>query len=123
MNHVDHVGRRFDDHDQRRAPLADTYGSDKAGLVCAYAFQPGVPGRAIDAVAAAAALLADAAVTTEFLWLHFSLSTAASAQWLRQHVTLPVAFYESLGDTTSTRVQRAEDALRAIFTHATLLPA
>src|SRR5205823_5977532 len=50
----------------------------------------------------------------EFLWLHFSLSHAASEPWLRRYVTLPDAFYESLhGAVGSTRLKQDADSLLA----------
>ena len=69
-----------------------TYGSDKAGLVCAYAFTPGEAGRALDSDEAAAALTAGD--PARFLWLHFSLANTAAARWLRQHEAVPDAFFE-----------------------------
>ena len=88
-----------------------TYGSDKAGLVCAYAFVPGGPGRAIESDEAA--LLA-ARSDGDFLWLHFSLTNTASTRWLRQHTTLPDVFFEP-HDTSSTRIEVVEDALMGVF--------
>ena len=76
--------------DTRASSLAigeSTYGSDKAGLVCAYAFTPGQPGRAIDSDEAAALLAGSG--RDEFLWLHFSLANTATIRWLRQHVGCP----------------------------------
>ena len=88
------------------------YGSDKAGLVCAYQFEPEDRGRPIDSGAAAEWLAAQPA--RGFLWLHFSLANAASEPWLRDHLELPPAFYESLKDAASTRVEVIEDGLLAI---------
>jgi zinc transporter len=88
------------------------YGSDKAGLVYAYAFAPGQPGRSIGADEAIAHLQADEG--PEFLWLHFSLANAASDRWLREHVALPDVFFESLKAGASTRVEVVDEALLAI---------
>src|SRR4030095_2774034 len=50
----------------------------------------------------------------EFLWLHFSLSNAASEPWLRRYVTLPDTFYESLhSDIDCTHLEQDADALVA----------
>ena len=88
-----------------------TYGSDKAGLVCAYAFTPGRPGRAIDADEAAALL---AGSQREFLWLHFSLANTASERWLRQHAELPDVFLQPQ-DGSSTRLEVVDDALMGVL--------
>lgn len=40
-----------------------------------------------------------------FLWLHFSLTNAAAERWLKQYLDLPLAFYESLQENPSTRVE------------------
>src|SRR5262245_20447272 len=91
-----------------------TYGSDRAGLVCAYAFAPGEPGRSIDANEGAECLGTYSDEHPLFLWLHFSLSNVASERWLRQHLSLPSAFYESLQEHRSTRVEVVNDALLAV---------
>ena len=42
-----------------------------------------------------------------FVWLHFNVANAASERWLRDHLSAPEAFLESLHDaTTSTRVEQ-----------------
>jgi zinc transporter len=49
-----------------------------------------------------------------FLWLHFSLANTASEPWLRRHLALPDAFYESLHENVaSTRLEQEDDALVA----------
>jgi zinc transporter len=90
-----------------------TYGSDQAGMVCAYAFARGGRGRAID-FQQAAALLASPGGSAEFLWLHFSLANAASARWLRQHASLPDAFFES-HDSSSTKLEVVEEGLLGVL--------
>ena len=90
------------------------YGSDRAGLVCGYVFQPGVPGRAIESDAAAGHLAARPR-GGEFLWLHFSLTNAASVPWLQEHVSLPDSFYDSVKDGASTRVEVVDGALLAVI--------
>jgi zinc transporter len=90
------------------------YGSDRGGLVCGYLFKPGAPGRAIESEATAAHLAGRLDGAAEFLWLHFSLANAGSEHWLRQHVALPQAFYDSLKERTSTRVEVVDDELLAV---------
>src|SRR5262245_48786489 len=91
------------------------YGSDKAGLVCGYLFQPGAPGQPIESEAAAVHLANATSRTSEFLWLHFSLTHAASLHWMRRHVVLPDTFYESLKeDRSSTRVEVVDGTLLAV---------
>jgi len=97
------------------ATLVDsTYGTDRAGLVCAYAFTPGAPGHPIDGDDAKQWVSKRDAAGSTFLWLHFGLSNAASERWLRQHLMLPNAFYESLRENPSTRVEAVDDALVAV---------
>jgi zinc transporter len=99
----------------RIGPADAQYGSDKAGLVCAYVFTPGQKGHAIDADEAAKHLAAYAVDNPpEFLWLHFSLANAASESWLREHLPLPDAFHELLRESPSTRVEAVDDALLAV---------
>jgi zinc transporter len=90
-----------------------TYGSDRAGLVCAYVFSPGLPGRAIDSDEAAA-LLAVRGERSEFLWLHFSLANSAAGRWLRQQAALPETFFEPQ-DSSSTRVEVVDEALLGVL--------
>ena len=90
-----------------------TYGSDKAGLVCGYLFTPGCSGCAITTADAETWLLAQR--TDEFLWLHFNLASQPAERWLRQHLSLPAAFYESLHEISSTRVELADDTLLAVL--------
>jgi zinc transporter len=50
------------------------------------------------------------------LWLHFSLSNTAADRWLRKSLSLPDAFYESLGENIgSTRLEQAGDTLVAVI--------
>jgi zinc transporter len=69
------------------AAVEAKYGSDKAGLVCAYVFSPGRRGVVIDADEAALWMTAPGECRDEFLWLHFSLTNAASERWLREHAS------------------------------------
>jgi zinc transporter len=93
-----------------------TYGSDKFGLVWGYFFTPGGPARPVDCDAAAQFLGNPTQVSGQFLWLHFSLSNAASERWLRQNLSLPEAFHESLHQAVgSTRLEQDGDALLAVI--------
>jgi zinc transporter len=65
-----------------------TYGSDKGGLVWGYLFEPGGSARLVDCDAAAQLLGSITREADWFLWLHFSLSNAASERWLRQNLSL-----------------------------------
>src|SRR5262245_46379043 len=96
--------------------IAETvYGSDKAGLVCGYLFRPGVPGQPIESEAAAVHFAHPTEWTSEFLWLHFSLTHSASVHWLRRHLRLPDTFYDSLKeDRSSTRVEVVDGTLLAV---------
>src|SRR5262245_20924170 len=96
------------------AAVEAKYGSDKAGLVCAYIFTPGHRGAVIDADQAASWMAASDDCRDEFLWLHFSLTNAASERWLQEHASLPDAFRESLAGSPSTRVEAADDTLVAV---------
>jgi zinc transporter len=89
------------------------YGSEKAGLLCGYAFGPAQAGRAIDADEAAALVGGVPADTHEFLWLHFNLSNQASRRWLAQHLTPPESFVAALDQTASTRVDVAPGSIVA----------
>ena len=91
------------------------YGSDRAGLVCGYAFRAGRPGQAIESEAAANHLAARRRQPGEFIWLHFSLTNAASIRWLQEHVALPDTFYSSVKESTSTRVEAVDGALLAVI--------
>jgi len=97
------------------AALADgAYGSDNTtGLVWAYEFAPGRAPRAITS-AEAADRVRDGGHACR-LWLHFSLANSKSEPWLRDHLQLPNAFYESLCDAPSTRVEAIDDSLVAVM--------
>jgi zinc transporter len=93
-----------------------TYGSDRGGLVWGYLFEPGGPARLVDCDAAAQLLGAATRSSGWFLWLHFSLSNAASERWLRQNLNLPEAFHESLHQAVgSTRLEQDGDSLLAVI--------
>jgi zinc transporter len=53
--------------------------------------------------------------TSDFLWLHFNLSQAGTEKWLREHIPLPVEFFEALQQgSRSTRVELVDDSLLAV---------
>lgn len=87
------------------------YGSDNNGLVWGYLFVAGQPARPIglDVVGEylAAPLQASLQAPLDaFLWLHFSLSNAATIPWLRNNLSLPDAFHKSLhGNVGSTSLE------------------
>lgn len=98
-------------------PVELTYGSDKHGLVWGYLFAPGYPGREIGTGDVMAYLASPAhPADGKFLWLHFSLSNAATALWLREHLDLPSAFFDSLrGNVGSTTLEQEAEALVAVI--------
>src|SRR5262249_50989270 len=50
------------------------------------------------------------------VWLHFSLSNAASERWMQQHLQLPDSFYELLRESVgSTRLEMEDEALVAVI--------
>src|SRR5439155_7420385 len=88
-------------------PAELAYGSDKTGLVWGYLFKPGQPPRQIECDAALGWLATSGpADSSEFVWLHLSLSNAAAERWMRQSLQLADAFYESLHEGVgSTRLE------------------
>ena len=98
-------------------PLAldANYGSNEHGLVWGYRFAPGRPAEAIS-TDAVPALLAGAATTGEFVWLHFSLSNQATLRYLQRTLTLPEAFYESVrSEVGSTRLELDDGVLVTVI--------
>jgi zinc transporter len=93
------------------------YGSDQGGMVWGYLFAPGRPPDLVDCDAAAGLLAGRSGPRADwFLWLHFSLANAASERWLRQNLSLPDAFHESLHESVgSTRLEQAGDSLVAVI--------
>jgi zinc transporter len=94
------------------------YGSDRAGLVCAYVFASGGLGTPITSDEAVA-WLACQSDQSRFVWLHFNLANAASQRWLAQHLDLPRDFHDLLGLSTSTRVEAAGEALLGVLNDVT----
>lgn len=97
--------------------IEPTYGSNQDGLVWGYQFGTNHAAQPITSESAAEWLAAsDCDSKGEFLWLHFSLSNAATESWLRRHLTLPDAFYESLQSKEgSTRLEQDADSLVAVI--------
>jgi zinc transporter len=94
-----------------------TYGSDQHGLVWGYHFTGDRPARSLGSEEALALLTrCGPEAPGECLWLHFSLSNSACEPWLRQHLGLPEAFFESLrSDVGATRLEQDNDALVAVI--------
>ena len=91
-----------------------SYGSDRNGLVWGYRFRPGAAPQAIDCEAALE--LFGPETGEGFLWLHLSLSNAASERWMRQHLQLSEDFYDALHEGIgSTRLEVQGDALIAVL--------
>lgn len=94
------------------------YGSDKQGLVWAYLFEPEAAATPIGCEAALEFLRSPPAGNgpSAFVWLHFSLSNANAERWMRQSLTLPEAFYDSLRERVgSTRLELEDEALVAVI--------
>ena len=108
------MGGVFKGYGKALGSLDPNYGSDKAGMVCGYAFTPSRGGVPIGPDAAAA-WLANPEAEDGFLWLHFNLSNSASTRWLDQHLTLPEGFPDALRANTSTRVELVDDAMLAVL--------
>jgi zinc transporter len=98
-----------------RQEIQPTPGSDPDGPIWGYYFVPNQPAQSITSEAAVEFLTASGpGRPDEFLWLHFSLSNAASEPWLRRYLTLPDTFYESLrSDIDATHLEQDADSLVA----------
>jgi zinc transporter len=98
-----------------------TYGSDRVGLVWGYLFVPNGSGSVVGSHEVDDQLAKQqAGESRDFLWLHFNLANASCVGWLRQHLSLPDAFYESLRPGTShsgssTRVELADESVIAVL--------
>jgi len=92
-----------------------TSGSEQDGPIWGYHFAPNQPVQSITSAAALEFLTAAGpGAPNEFVWLHFSLSNEGSEPWLRQYVTLPETFYESLkSDVDATHLEQDADSLVA----------
>jgi zinc transporter len=92
-----------------------TYGSDATGLVWGYRFAEDQPPVAVDCAEALRWLRSTpTSGSSDFIWLHLSLSNAATERWLRDALELPDSFLETLRENTgSTRLELEGDALIA----------
>src|SRR4029453_10529898 len=92
-----------------------TSGSEQGAPIWGYHFVLNQPARSITSEAAIEFLTAPGPdQPNEFLWLHFSLSNAASEPWLHRYLTLPDTFYESLkSDVDATHLEQEADSLAA----------
>ena len=92
-----------------------TPGSEQDGPIWGYHFVSSQPAQSITSEAAVQFLTAPGqGAPNEFLWLHFSLSNAASEPWLKKYLTLPDTFYESLrSDVDATHLEQEGDSLVA----------
>lgn len=101
----------------RALPFAG-YGSDNAGVICAFRFTAGGRGETVGAEAVLAALATEAD-EGRFFWLHFNLANNAARRWMEQHLALPEAFYETIGEgSRTTRIEYAEERLIAVLNDA-----
>jgi zinc transporter len=92
-----------------------SFGSDRNGLVWGYVFRPGRLPAPVEADGAGQ-LLARPDDQQWFLWLHFSLSNAATERWLRHHAGLPESFLTGLRESgASTRLEQDGSALIAVI--------
>lgn len=95
-----------------------TYGSDPSGLVWGYLFdRTGGPAQPLDVAAALAWMQRPTRgqPSSQFIWLHFNLSNAASEKWLVAHAGLASEFYETLHQgSRSTRIELADNTLIAV---------
>lgn len=94
-----------------------SYRSDATGLVCAYRFLPGAPGEALTSDAVLQWIDDHANEDRgDFAWLHFDLTHVAAEKWMREHLTMPDVFLESLQQgPRGTRIELAEDTLVAVL--------
>ena len=95
------------------------YGSDDTGLVWGYLFTPDHAPTPIDCAHAlqrlSDSMSPESDASPGFVWLHFSLSNAASPRWLREHLELPDSFYDSLHERVgSTRLEIENGAVVAV---------
>src|ERR1043166_2598313 len=95
--------------------IEPTSGPDQGGPIWGYHFVPNQPAQSITSEEAIQFLTTPGPCPRdEFLWLHFSLSNAASEPWLGRYLTLPDTFYESLhSDIDSTHLEQEGDSLVA----------
>lgn len=101
------------------APIKGTeisYCSDLSGLICGFAFTAAAAVRHLDSAVALAWLRCPRnSDSPEFVWPHFSLSNVNTEKSLREHLSLPEHFFQSLGKgSASTRIEQADDCQIAV---------
>jgi zinc transporter len=96
-------------------PPETSYGSDRQGIVWAYAFD-GETSRSIDAEEVERRLATPPDQRTGFVWLHLALSNAAARTWALDHDELPQGFHDSFNDGhATTHIELEGDALVAVI--------
>ena len=97
------------------------YGSDSSGLIWGFLFASGQDPRPLDSSAVLAWLGSRReAQSTDFIWLHFSLSNALAEKWLRANFSLPEQYFETMREGPgSTQVELADDDLIAVINDVT----
>ncbi len=84
------------------------------GLICGFAFSPGVPARPLASLAEADFGAAG------FHWLHVSLANKAGESWLQSRSGLPESFFDALTQgSRSTRIERDGEWLLAVINDVT----
>ncbi|MDB5895022.1 MAG: magnesium transporter CorA [Rhodoferax sp.] len=104
------------------ASLTDAYGAEPHGLLCGFLFQPGSPGVPIglhDAAGWLASAQGDTPPQGGFIWLHFNLTDAGAAKWMRGHLPMPEDYFDNLRSAASdgprsTRLENIDDHLIAV---------
>jgi zinc transporter len=97
-------------------PLDSNYGSDQHGLIWGYRFTAGQHAAAITTANFLTEITDNPNDSNTFFWLHFSLANSSSESWMRQHLKLPDAFFESLhGEESFARLENADNMLVAII--------
>ncbi len=90
------------------------YGADNNGLICSYVFS--ASGSQELSASAAQDWLAQPIPHTQCLWLHLNLSHPNCAGWLKTHMSLPEAFFESWAESEhATRIEHIDNTLMAII--------
>jgi zinc transporter len=99
-------------------PHVDTlYGSDEDGLIWGYRLSPRQPAQPITTADVRGFLATPADATPgDFIWLHFSLANQGARRFLREVLSLPDAFHDTLGSQVgSTRLELDDGALVAVI--------
>lgn len=91
-------------------------GKDEECLICGFLFTADGVGKAISAEQAIAwCQQSPQRAHAEFIWLHFNVANQTAVRWMRTHLALPEAFYETLNDgSRSTRIEEVAQNLIAV---------